>query len=62
MRRLETIGVGGIFSARHVAEFLGNGAASVQLATAAMLDPFTGIRIRREWLAGGFLAASTARE
>jgi dihydroorotate dehydrogenase (NAD+) catalytic subunit len=42
------IGVGGIFIAAHVAEYLAAGAESVQLATAAMLDPGVGTKIRRE--------------
>jgi len=49
-RRLPTkvIGVGGIFTAEHVREYLDAGAECVQLATAAMLDPLVGCRIRRE--------------
>jgi len=42
------IGVGGAFTAAHVAEYLAAGAESVQIATAAMLDPAVGLRIRRE--------------
>jgi dihydroorotate dehydrogenase (NAD+) catalytic subunit len=49
-RRLPTklIGVGGIFTAADACEYLDAGAESVQLATAAMLDPLVGCRIRRE--------------
>jgi dihydroorotate dehydrogenase len=43
------IGVGGIFTARHVSQFLDAGCHAVQLATAAMLDPAVALRIRREW-------------
>jgi dihydroorotate dehydrogenase (NAD+) catalytic subunit len=43
------IGVGGIFSADHVVEYLAAGAESVQLATAAMLDPQVALTIRRDW-------------
>jgi dihydroorotate dehydrogenase (NAD+) catalytic subunit len=46
---LEVIGVGGISSSEHVREYLRAGASSVQLATAAMLDPEVGLKIRREW-------------
>ncbi|MDZ4686896.1 MAG: hypothetical protein SH850_17620 [Planctomycetaceae bacterium] len=42
------IGVGGIFTAAHVAEYLRAGAESVQLATAAMLDPRVALLICRE--------------
>ena len=48
---LQIIGVGGIFTTQHVMNYLEQGAASVQLATAAMLDPTVGVRIRKE-LAG----------
>jgi dihydroorotate dehydrogenase len=46
------IGVGGIFSAAHVREYLAAGAESVQLATAAMLDPLAACQIRRELAQG----------
>jgi dihydroorotate dehydrogenase (NAD+) catalytic subunit len=39
------IGVGGISSADHVREYLDAGAETVQLATAAMIDPLIGVRI-----------------
>jgi dihydroorotate dehydrogenase (NAD+) catalytic subunit len=52
----KVIGVGGIFTAQHVREYLDAGAESVQLATAAMLDPLVGCRIRRE------LSASEGRQ
>lgn len=45
---LEIIGVGGISTTQHVNEFLKAGASSVQLATAAMLDPSVAIGIRRD--------------
>lgn len=43
---LRLVGVGGIFTAEHVRSFLDAGAHSVQLATAAMLDPTAGLKIR----------------
>lgn len=46
---LEIVGVGGIFSADHAKRFLDAGASSVQLATAPMLDPMCGIKIRQQW-------------
>jgi dihydroorotate dehydrogenase len=45
---LKLVGVGGIGSTRHVLDFLARGCHAVQLATAAMLDPGAGLRIRRE--------------
>lgn len=45
---LKLIGVGGISSAAHVREYLDAGSEAVQLATAVMLDPLVGCRIRRE--------------
>ena len=45
---LEIIGVGGIGSAQDVRKQLAAGAASVHIATAAMIDPLVGIKIRRE--------------
>lgn len=45
---MRIIGVGGIFSASDVREYLEAGAESVQLATAIMVDPLVGVRIRRE--------------
>ena len=44
---LQLVGVGGISTARHVRDHLQAGAHFVQLATAAMLDPSVGLRIRR---------------
>lgn len=41
------ISVGGISTARHTREYLDAGAEAVQLATAVMLDPLAGCRIRR---------------
>jgi len=47
----KVIGVGGIFTAEHVRQYLDAGAESVQLATAAMFDPLVGCRIRGEMAA-----------
>ncbi|HEY2411969.1 MAG TPA: hypothetical protein VGI40_06990 [Pirellulaceae bacterium] len=44
----QIIGVGGISTAIHVKDYLNAGAEAVQLATAVMLDPCLGVRIRRE--------------
>ena len=41
------IGVAGISTARHAREYLDAGAEAVQLATAVMVDPLAGCRIRR---------------
>jgi dihydroorotate dehydrogenase (NAD+) catalytic subunit len=49
---LKVIGVGGAGSARHVKDYLGAGAEGVQIATAAMVEPLVGLKIRREWNAG----------
>jgi dihydroorotate dehydrogenase len=46
---LRVIGVGGIFTAGDVRRYLSAGAEAVQLATAAMIDPEVGLKIRREW-------------
>lgn len=43
---LRIIGVGGVTAADHVREYLQAGAEAVHLATAAMVDPLVGIRIR----------------
>jgi dihydroorotate dehydrogenase (NAD+) catalytic subunit len=40
------IGVGGIYTAEHVRQYLAAGAEAVHLATAVMLDPQVGVRIR----------------
>jgi dihydroorotate dehydrogenase (NAD+) catalytic subunit len=45
---LRAIGVGGISTAADVRRYLDAGAEAVQLATAAMLDPGVGLRIREE--------------
>jgi dihydroorotate dehydrogenase len=45
---IRLIGVGGISAAQHVCEYLSAGAEAVQLATAPMLDPIVGLRIRDE--------------
>lgn len=42
------IGCGGISTAAHVREYLAAGAECVQLATAVMVDPCVGCKIRRE--------------
>lgn len=46
---IELIGVGGIASAASARRYIDAGASSVQLATAAMVDPFVAFGIRREW-------------
>jgi len=43
---LDLIGVGGIFTAVHVQQYLSAGATSVQIATAAMLDPEVALKIK----------------
>jgi dihydroorotate dehydrogenase (NAD+) catalytic subunit len=43
---IRLIGVGGASSAEHVLEYLQAGAESVHIATAAMVDPLVGCRIR----------------
>jgi dihydroorotate dehydrogenase (NAD+) catalytic subunit len=48
--RMKLIGVGGVFTAGDVLSRLEAGAHHLQLATAAMLDPFAGIRIRQQLL------------
>ena len=45
---IRLIGVGGIFSAADVQSRLDAGAHHAQLATAAMLDPLAGIKIRND--------------
>ncbi len=45
---LRLIGVGGVSNARDVRDRLAAGAHHVQIATAAMLDPTVGLRIREE--------------
>jgi dihydroorotate dehydrogenase len=45
---LKLVGVGGIALAQHVHQHLEAGSHAVQLATAAMLDPEVGLRIRQE--------------
>lgn len=46
---LRLIGVGGVSRAEHVREYLAAGAESVHLASAIMVDPEAGLRIRRDW-------------
>lgn len=43
---MAVIGVGGIFTANDVRRYLDAGAESVQMATAAMIDPEVGLKIR----------------
>jgi dihydroorotate dehydrogenase len=45
---IEIIGVGGASTAQHVRRYLDAGAAAVHLATAAMVDPEVGLKIRNE--------------
>lgn len=45
---LRVIGVGGIFTADDLRRYLAAGAEAVQLATAVMIDPEVGLRIRAE--------------
>ena len=45
---LRVIGVGGIFTAADVRRYLSAGAEAVQMATAAMIDPEVGLKIRRD--------------
>jgi len=46
---LKLIAVGGIATVEHVTRRLEAGAHHVQIATAAMLDPLVGYRIRQKW-------------
>lgn len=46
--RFEVVGVGGASCGQHVREYLAAGANHVQLATAAMVDPEIGLKIRSE--------------
>lgn len=46
---LKLVGVGGAATAAHVREYLDVGAHSVQIATAAMVDPGVALAIRRDW-------------
>ncbi len=46
---LELVSVGGVMTTADVRHRLEAGAQHVQLATAPMLDPMVGIRIRQEW-------------
>jgi dihydroorotate dehydrogenase (NAD+) catalytic subunit len=47
--RLEIVGVGGAGSASDVRQYLDAGAANVHIATAAMIDPLVGIKIRESF-------------
>ena len=46
---LRIIGVGGARTAQDVRDYLRAGAESVQIATAAMVDPLVAVRIRQNW-------------
>lgn len=46
--KFELIGVGGVSTADHVRAYLSAGATHVQLATAAMIDPEVGLKIRAD--------------
>lgn len=46
---IKVVGVGGAANAKHVRDYLKSGAESVHIATAAMVDPLVGLKIRREW-------------
>lgn len=50
---LELIGVGGIFQASHASAYLQAGANIVNLATAVMLDPSVGLKIRNGLVENG---------
>ncbi|MEK6239010.1 MAG: hypothetical protein N2C14_30210, partial [Planctomycetales bacterium] len=45
---IKLIGVGGVGSGEHARAYLEAGAESVQVATAALIDPGVGLKIRRE--------------
>lgn len=47
--KLQLIGVGGISTVDHVREYLHAGAHAVHLASAVMVDPSVGLKIREEW-------------
>lgn len=46
---IDIVGIGGIESADDVIQYLDAGANSVQLASAAMVDPSVAVRIRHDW-------------
>lgn len=46
---LELIGVGGASSAEHIKSYLAAGAHAVHMATAPMVDPLVGQKIRQAW-------------
>lgn len=48
---LALIGVGGAETAKHVKQYLANGASAVHLATAAMTNPLVGVEIKRQLIA-----------
>ncbi len=47
--KVRVIGVGGASTAEHVKDYLTAGAEAVQIATAAMIDPLVGLKIRRQF-------------
>ncbi len=51
--KLRIIGVGGVSTADDVLQYRNAGAEAVHLATAAMIDPLVGVRIRRELASRG---------
>lgn len=48
-RDLCLIGVGGVGNAEHVRDYLLAGAGAVEVASAAMVDPEVGLKIRHDW-------------
>lgn len=48
--KIEVSAVGGVFDAEDVQRYLNAGASTVGMATSAMRDPMTAIRIREQWL------------
>ncbi|MCA9073657.1 MAG: hypothetical protein KDA93_01390 [Planctomycetaceae bacterium] len=53
-KSISIIGVGGASTADDVRRYLNNGVVAIHMATAPMLDPLTGVKIRHEF-AGGLL-------
>jgi len=63
-RKLCLIGVGGAANANHVRDYFLAGASAVELATAAMMDPEVGLKIRHDWptvVTGALEQTSTSR-
>ena len=46
---MEIVGVGGVFSADHVRQYMEAGASAVHVATAAMLNPLVAVEIKSQW-------------